>query len=213
MVDMAYMAIAKGSPCVVPSRERMVSPLMKSSDLDLYVLMRIVASEGHTCFTFLRATSLFSELNVLEASTKMITSVSAELKTSHMACIAAWHQFSWPAQSCNAPATSWTSSLMTEEMALLMIRRTVSPTPIGLMPGHLSKAINLLATKASMPLGSTYSVHNRLVVLAKEWQRSAQCGPNAVHRRFHPKPSIPKGPPAPSIFKAAVRIKAPSNLS
>ena len=66
MVDMTYMAIAKGSPCVVPFRERMVSPLMKSSDLDLYVLMRIVASEGHKFFTVLRATSLFSELNVFK---------------------------------------------------------------------------------------------------------------------------------------------------
>ena len=94
MVDMAYMAIAKRSPCVVPSREKMVSPLMNSSDLDLYVLMRIVASEGHNFFTFLRGTSLFSELNALEASTKMIASVSAELKTSHMACIAASHPLS-----------------------------------------------------------------------------------------------------------------------
>ena len=91
------MAIAKGSPCVVPSCERMVSPLMKSSDGDLYVLMRIVARDGHKCFTFLRATSLFSELNALEASTNMIASVSVELNTSHMVCIAASHPLSWPA--------------------------------------------------------------------------------------------------------------------
>ena len=76
--------------------------------------MRIVERDGHKCFTFLRATSLFSELNALEASTNMIASVSVELNTSHMGCIAASHPLSWPAHSCSAPITSWTSSLMTD---------------------------------------------------------------------------------------------------
>ena len=41
-VAMAYMDIAIGSPCVVPSWEWITSPSMNSSEGSLYVLMRKV---------------------------------------------------------------------------------------------------------------------------------------------------------------------------
>ena len=56
VVATAYIAIDSGSPRVVPSCDKMVSPFMNSSESDLYVLVMTVASGGHRCFTFLRAT-------------------------------------------------------------------------------------------------------------------------------------------------------------
>ena len=47
------------------------------------------------------------------------------------------------------------SYLMTERMALPMILRTVSPIPIGRIPGHLSRAIKRLAVSGATPCGST----------------------------------------------------------
>ena len=46
-------------------------------------------------------------------------------------------------------------SLMTVAIAFPMMHLATSPTPIGLTPGHLSRAISRLATKADIPLGST----------------------------------------------------------
>ena len=61
----------------------------------------------------------------------------------------------WPAHSCKEPATSRISGLTTERTALPMILQHVSPIPIGRIPGHLSKAISLHATKPDRPIGST----------------------------------------------------------
>jgi hypothetical protein len=58
-------------------------------------------------------------------------------------------------------------------MDLQMIFLNVSPMPMGLIPGHLFKGINLQATKASIPKGSTSSVHMRLVRAASALQSSA----------------------------------------
>ena len=46
-------------------------------------------------------------------------------------------------------------SLMTVAIAFPMMHLATSPTPIGLTPGHLSRTISRLATKADIPLGST----------------------------------------------------------
>ena len=43
----AYIGMANGSPCVVPSWTQMVLPFINSSDGSLYVLIRIVARGGH----------------------------------------------------------------------------------------------------------------------------------------------------------------------
>ena len=50
---------------------------------------------------------------------------------------------------------SWMSERMIERMALLKIRLEMSPTPIGLTPGHLSKAMSLQATRGLRGSGST----------------------------------------------------------
>lgn len=58
-------------------------------------------------------------------------------------------------------------------MAFPITHRAVSPIPIGLTPGHLSRAIRWQATRADVPLGSTYSEQSRLAVPASDSHRSA----------------------------------------
>ena len=65
------------------------------------------------------------------------------------------------------PATTLTSSLTIDEIALLMIRHEVSPIAIGRTPGHtlgrLSMAMSLEAMKLAIPSRSTYVAgHNRI---------------------------------------------------
>ena len=50
----AYIGIARGSPCVVPSWEYKVDPLTKSSASLRYMLMRAVAMDGQRALVFLR---------------------------------------------------------------------------------------------------------------------------------------------------------------
>lgn len=57
-------------------------------------------------------------------------------------------------------------------MAFAIRRLAVSPIPIGLTPGHLSKAISLYARKDAIPRGSRSVVHRRLAHPAKAWHRS-----------------------------------------
>ena len=53
-----------------------------------------------------------------------------------------------PALSWSTPQTASTSFLVTKQTALPTILRRVSPIPIGLTPGHLSRAINRFETRA-----------------------------------------------------------------
>ena len=76
------------------------------------------------------------------------------------------------------------SSLMEAAIALPTIRRDISPTPIGLTPGCLSRAMSRQATKADSPLGSTKQEQIRLVVEARESHVSADADLNDVHMRF-----------------------------
>ena len=101
------------------------------------------------------AAFLFRLLNALEASTSSTASESASSKMCRMACIAASLPASWPVQSWRAPAASSTSSLITARTALPMILLTVSTTPIGLIPGHLSRAIKRQAINGASPREST----------------------------------------------------------
>ena len=57
-------------------------------------------------------------------------------------------------------------------MALLRIRLETSPTPIGLTPGHLSKAISLQATRDLRGSGSTKLEQILRAVLAKATGRA-----------------------------------------
>ena len=73
----------------------------------------------------------------------------------HGVCTAASQPAKCPVHTCNGPAAAWMSSLIAVEIALPMIRRTVSPIPIGRTPGHLSRAMRWQATKEDSPSGST----------------------------------------------------------
>ena len=64
-----------------------------------------------------------------------------------MACMAASHPYWCPAQTWREPAASCMSLLIAVAIALLMMRRAISPIPIGRTPGHLSSAMSRQATK------------------------------------------------------------------
>ena len=70
-----------------------------------------------------------------------------------MACTAASQQAKCPAHTCNGPAAAWMSSLIAVAIALPMIRRIVSPIPIGRTPGHLSRAMRRQPQKKTVLLG------------------------------------------------------------
>ena len=89
IVARAYMGMASGSPCVVPSCDRMVSPSTKRSVGALYVLVRIEERGGQTLLMLWRAVCLFSELNALLASTSSMASFSFRSKVDLTACTAA----------------------------------------------------------------------------------------------------------------------------
>ena len=174
--------------------------------------MSALESAGHIRWIFRRAACRFSELNALDASTRIMASVSGASKTWRIAWTAASQPDICPAHTWSGPAASWMSLLMTAAIAFPMIRRTVSPTPIGLTPGHLSKAMSRQATKADSPLGSTKQEQIRLAVEARESHRSADAVLNDVHMRFQAAASSPEGPAEPSVLRAVLRISCPSIL-
>ena len=49
--------------------------------------------------------------------------------------------------------------------ALAMMRRAVSPIPIGRTPGRLSRAIRRLASRGLIAVGSTYDEHSLCGIL------------------------------------------------
>ena len=101
---------------------------------------------------------------------------------------------------------SWISSPMVVRIAFPMMRLAVSPMPIGLTPGHLSRAINRQATNADRLFGFTKEQHILLAVDAKASQRPLEADWKDVHRRFHATASRPEGPAVLSIFKTVLRI-------
>ena len=75
-VAIAYMGMARGSPCVVPSWEKRVQPSTKSWAESRYVLISMVAIAGHSLNVM--EGRLPIELKALLASTSSTSSVSAE---------------------------------------------------------------------------------------------------------------------------------------
>ena len=98
-------------------------------------------------------------------------------------------------------------------MALPIIRLAVSPTPIGLTPGHLSRAIRRQATRAETPLGSTCWEQSFLAVAASASQSSVEAVLKDEHSLFQVAASMPEGPAAPSVLRAILRISCPSIFS
>ena len=107
-----------------------------------YVLIRAMAIEGHDLLMFCKATWRLSELKALLTSTKSAASLSSELKAVLTACTTASIPEICPPHSRRHPEASWISALMTDSMALAMIRHAMSPMPMGQTPGLLSRAMS-----------------------------------------------------------------------
>ena len=84
-------------------------------------------------------TSRLRELKALSASTRSTASVDWALNISFIACTAASHPPSRPAQGCRFPTELITSGFITDRMALPTIPRSTSPIPIGQIPGFCLK--------------------------------------------------------------------------
>ena len=69
MVANPYIAMANGSPWVVPSCDKMTSPSIKSSNGLRYELIKMVAMEGHSRLMLWRATLWLRTLKAFAAST------------------------------------------------------------------------------------------------------------------------------------------------
>ena len=162
---------------------------------------------------FLRAFWRLSELKAFEASTMIVASTSGVSNTCRMACMAASHPASCPAQSWSGPSAALTSSFKVVRIALLMIRRAVSPIPMGLTPGHLLSVIRQQALRAVSPLGSTCDEQIRLATEAMALLRSAEKEEKEEQRCFQAAASRPEGPAAPSVLRAVLQIVCPSIFS
>ena len=63
---------------------------------------------------------------------------------------------------------------MVNRTAFAIIHLGVSHTPIGLTPGHLSRAIRRYTSRGEIPLGLKKVVHSRLAIAAKAWHKSLE---------------------------------------
>ena len=86
-----YMDIARGSPCVVPSFDRIVSSSMNISALSLYMFVIITASEGHREWMLISGAFRLSELKALFASTNRMASLSFSSNSLLITCTPASH--------------------------------------------------------------------------------------------------------------------------
>ena len=168
--------------------------------------MRIVVTAGQIKCMLWSAAFLFRELNALEASTRSTPSVSLSVNRCLMAWIAASHPPFCPAHTCTDPAAACISSLTIFNTDLDMMRRTTSPTPIGLTPGHLFSGIRRHATRAFKPVGCIGDVHIRRAMFARELQSSCEAALKEVHILLHAFASTPEGPADPCVCRAAFRM-------
>lgn len=115
-----------------------------------------------------------------------------------------------PAHTCRTPVTCWTSGLIKTRMAFPQFSRPPSPIPIGLSPGHLSRATSLHVVKAVRPAGATSWLLMRLANMATASHSSTNSLWKEDKRRFHPAALMPEGLVAPSVFRLTERIMGPS---
>ena len=123
---------------------------------------------------FKRAAWRLRELKALEASTNKIPSVPSSAKISLIEWTAASQPARWPAHNWRQPEASMTSCFTTRKTALAMIRLEVSPMPMGLTPGFLSRAIKRQFKRGCKASGSVKEVEIRFATRANEWQRSEE---------------------------------------
>ena len=118
-----------------------------------------------------------------------------------------------PAQSWYVPAACWISSEITERMALPMILRLTSPTPVGLTLGHLLSTTRWLAVKACIGCGSIGPLAGLLAVLARASHSSFDDPLNEQQMRCHAVASKPEGLWLPLVLKAAALMEEASITS
>ena len=120
------------------------------------MLIRTVAKGGHIYCILCSATFRFNELKALLGSTKIIPYVSSALYMSFSTCIAASAPPFNPALTCKCPTAICLSAVRTQHIAFPMIRRRISPIPIGRTPGFLFRGISRHETYGSNTSGSIY---------------------------------------------------------
>ena len=98
------------------------------------------------------------------------------------------------------------SGFTIDSTALAIIRRAVSPIPIGRIPGFLSRAISQQSKRGEIDFGSTYEVQILLATRAKEWHSSLDPPLKDVHSLLHPCASLPDGPADPVVCMAAEQM-------
>ena len=81
VIAVTYIAIASGSPWVVPSWESKISSSMNSLMSFLYVFKRTLERGGQRWCMFWRAACRFNKLKGLATSTRIIASVSGDSNT------------------------------------------------------------------------------------------------------------------------------------
>ena len=168
------------------------------------MLIRAVAIGGHDLLMFCKATWRLRALKALLASTK--SAASLESKAVLTACTAASIPEICPPHNWRHPEASWTSDLTTDSTALAMIRRAVSPMPMGRTPGLLSRAMRRQASRGEIDFGSTSEVQILLAVDASALHRSADAPLKEVHSLLQSCASRPDGPADPEILIVAERM-------
>ena len=162
---------------------------------------------GHILDMLWSATSRFTELKALDASTKRAVSILSSKKDSaYIACIAASHPEVCPAQTCRGPAASAISSPILYSMDFARILQGTSPIPIGRTQGFLSNGIDLQATKGARK-------PRQRATDAKALCKPTETSPNEEHGRCQAKASRLDGPAAPRVWNAAYFITQASGES
>ncbi len=186
-----YIAMAKGSPWVVPSCDRMTSPSTKNSVLVLYELIRMVAIDVW-CYVGLPGDwcnwkHMWHPLVVRPPHCpRRSRCVDSGLYPRHLATT--------QLETTSCILNVWGSDEHD------MIRRAVSPMPMGRV------LVECNETAYKKRGNGTYEEHSLCVTDARAAQRSREAPLWLVHRRLHSWASNPEGPAAPFTRSAAERM-------
>ena len=137
----AEPAIVIGSPCVVPSFDKIyVPPIMNKRAAALQQLLLYVDIIGYKTKILCSIAFLFTALNAFWASISKTVSVVWSLYMSWIACIAASAPAFYLAQTCNESAAFLTSCLLNIITTFFDIFLNTSPTQINLNPRFLLRS-------------------------------------------------------------------------
>ena len=162
MTPAAYMNMARGQPCVVPSRLKMTcvdrsAPRRITTGYPRYELNKYREHHGQSTREYQSAAGQLRRLKAFEVSTSNRQSVSRSSNTSRMACTAASMPAFDPAHNWSADQNSCRSMPVARAMALASRRCLHSLIPMGRMPSLLSIAMPRRASRAHMsPHGTTW---------------------------------------------------------